>query len=42
MGETACGYVKNIGREGEAVHLLDTGRTGKDTGGYVYDRIYWK
>ena len=21
-GETACGYVQNIGREGEAVHLL--------------------
>ena len=41
-GQTVCGYVQNIGREGEKSGGDHVGRTAGYTGGYVYYRIYRK
>lgn len=41
-GETALRICTEYWPRGRGGAPSNTGRTGKDAGGYVYDRIYWK
>ena len=38
--DTVCGYVRNIGREGEDAHILTLSELEGYGGRYVYNRLY--